>query len=105
MTDPAANRQRHIILPGTSASEPFTTPTAGAGSSPPLPDRDRQQHGSMLMGHLQQIKAIAAQARSVQNAAGLRSGYGIQVEFVGQPDVALAFESLNSDRGREPAKR
>lgn len=105
MTDPAANRQRHIILPGTSTREPFTTPTAGAGTSPLLPDRDRQQHGSMLMGHLQQIKAIAAQAKSVQNAAGLRSGFGIQVEFVGQPDVALAFESLNSDRGREPAKR
>lgn len=58
----------------------------------------------MLMGHLQQIRAIAAQAKSMQNDFGIRSGVGIQVEFVGQPDVALAFESLNSERGREPAK-
>lgn len=105
MTEPAANRQRHLILPSTSVNEPYTTPSAGAGSSPPLPDRDRQQHGNMLLGHLQQIRAIAAQARTMQNTAGIQSGIGVQVEFVGQPDVALAFESLNSERGRDPAKR
>lgn len=105
MTEQAANRRRHLVLPSTSVNEPFTTPSTGAGSSPPLPDRDRLQHGSMLMGHLQQIRAIAAQARTMQNTAGIQSGVGILVEFVGQSDVALAFESLNSERGQDPAKR
>lgn len=105
MTEPAANRQRHIILPNTSHQEPFTSPSMGGASSPELPERERQLHGNMLMGHLQQIKAIAAQAKAMQKAAGIQSGIGIQVEFVGQPDVALAFESLNSERGRDQAKR
>ncbi|WP_215845181.1 S8 family peptidase [Candidatus Pantoea bituminis] len=56
------------------------------------------------MGHLQQVKAIAAKAKLVQNAVGLQSGVGIQVEFVGQPDIALAFESLGYEVGRDKAK-
>ncbi|WP_244319773.1 MULTISPECIES: S8 family peptidase [Pantoea] len=105
MTEPAANRQRHIILPNTSNQEPFTTPPMGGISSPLVPERERHQHGNMLMGHLQQIKSFATQAKTIQNAAGLQSGVGIQVEFVGQPDVALAFESLSSEKGRDQAKR
>lgn len=104
MTEPAANRQRHIILPSTSTNESFKTPSAGGGSSISLPERDRHQHGSMLMADLQQVKAIAARAQSVQKAAGLQGGIGIQVEFVGQPDVALAFESLGNEVGRNQAK-
>lgn len=105
MTERAANRQRHLILPSTSKQEPFTAPSMGAGPTSTLPERDRQQHGDMLMRHLQQIKAIAAQAKSAQNIMGLRSGTGVQVEFVGQPDVALAFESLSAERGRDGTKR
>jgi hypothetical protein len=105
MTEPTDNRQRHIVLPSTSTPEPFKTPSSGGGSSQPLPERNRQQHGTMLMRQLQQIKAIAAQAKSAQNAIGVQSGVGIQVEFVGQPDVELAFESLGYEVGRDQAKR
>jgi len=59
----------------------------------------------MLLGHLQQVRAIAARANSAQRAVGLRSGIGIQVEFVGQSDVPLAFESLSNETGRDPTKR
>jgi hypothetical protein len=70
-----------------------------------LPDRDREQHGKMLSAHIEQVKAIAARAYNNQRSAALRSGIGVQVEFVGQPDVALAFESLSSERNRDRAKK
>lgn len=105
MTEPTANRQRHIILPSTSTNELFRTPSSGGGPSLFLPERDRQQHGTMLMNHLQQVKAIAAQAKAAQISVGLQSGIGVQVEFVGQPDVALAFESLGYEVGRNHARR
>lgn len=105
MTDPTANRQRHIILPRTYTNEPFRAPQTGGSPPPRLPERNRQQHGTMLLGHLQQVRAIAARASSAQSAADLRSGIGIQVEFVGQPDVPLAFESLNNETGRDPTRR
>lgn len=105
MTDSAANRQRHIILPSTYTNEPFRAPKTGGSSPPPVPERDRHQHGTMLLGQLQQVRAIAAQASSAQNTVGIRGGIGIQVEFVGQSDVPLAFESLSNETGRDPAKR
>ncbi|SQA97990.1 Uncharacterised protein [Cedecea neteri] len=58
----------------------------------------------MLSAHLAQVKAIAARAHNNQRGAALHSGIGVQVEFVGQPDVALAFESLSSERNRDRTK-
>lgn len=104
MTDPAANRQRHIVLPRTYINEPFRAPQTGGSPPPSVPERDRHQHGTMLLGHLQQIRAMASRARSAQSAAGLRSGIGIQVEFVGQSDAPLAFESLSHGNGTGSCK-
>lgn len=104
MTEPAANKRPHFILPATAKNEPFTTPSSGGGDPLPLPERDRQQHGQMLSRQLQQVKAIAAKARDNQKAAQLQSGIGLQVEFVGQPDVSLAFESLGNERNRDQSK-
>lgn len=101
MTEPAANKRPHFILPATTSKEPFITPSSGNSGAPPLPERDRQQHGQMLSRQLQQVKAIAAHSAGNQRAVGLKSGIGIQVEFVGQPDVILAFESLGNERSRD----
>jgi hypothetical protein len=35
---------------------------------------------------------------------GLESGSGLQIQFVGVHDVAMAFESLGSERGRDPSR-
>lgn len=104
MTEPAANKRPHFILHGTAKNEPFTIPKTGGGDSPELPERDRRLHGQMLSTQLQQVRAIAAQARDYQRTAALQSGIGIQVEFVGQPDVALAFESLSYERNSDRSK-
>lgn len=47
---------------------------------------------------------MSSLARSRQEGLQLISGFGVQVEFVGQPDVALAFESLGSEIGKNKAR-
>ena len=65
MTEPAANRQRLILLPRTYMREHSRYPSSGGGAAPFLPARDRQAHGSMLLGQLQRVKADATQACDV----------------------------------------
>ncbi|HDD9398986.1 TPA: S8 family peptidase [Escherichia coli] len=55
------------------------------------------------MHQLQQVKTVSTQIKAYQERLELISGLGIQVEFVGQPDVALAFERLGSERSRNKA--
>lgn len=38
-----------------------------------------------------------AQAAQAQQARGMESGVGLQIEFEGQPDVELAFQSLGNE--------
>lgn len=105
MTEPVNNKKKHIILPKTATSLSFKAPFSGGGSREPLPERNRQQHGQALLTQLQQVKAIAIRAREAQIAHTLKSGIGVQVEFIGQPDVALAFESLSDERHPDKSKR
>lgn len=44
---------------------------------------------------------MSAQIREGQENLELISGLGMQIEFIGQPDVELAFESLGNERGAE----
>lgn len=40
---------------------------------------------------------MSAQIREGQENLELISGLGMQIEFIGQPDVELAFESLGNE--------
>ncbi len=51
------------------------------------------------------LQPVAQQAVAAQKEQGLESGLGLQVQFVGQPNVALAFDSLSSERGMDAQKR
>ncbi|MCE2661110.1 MAG: hypothetical protein LW854_23270, partial [Rubrivivax sp.] len=66
---------------------------------------DRVQHGNALRAQLLALRPIAQQAVAAQKEQGLESGLGLQVQFVGQPDVALAFESLGYEGGKDPQKK
>jgi hypothetical protein len=48
---------------------------------------------------------VAQQVVAAQQEQALESGLGIQVEFTGQPDVVLAFESLGYELGKDPRKK
>jgi hypothetical protein len=50
------------------------------------------------------LRPLAEQAVEAQKEQDLQSGLGLQIQFVGQPNVELAFESLGRELGRDPGK-
>lgn len=66
---------------------------------------DRAQHGNALKAQLLALRPLAQHAVAAQQAQGLESGLGLQVQFVGQPDAALAFESLGSELGKDAQRK
>lgn len=105
MPDQPLDRRPHLVLANTSTAQAFTAPSPGGGSTTTVPALDRVQHGTSLRAQLLALKPIAEQAVAAQQQQGLESGLGLQVEFVGLPDVALAFESLGYEIGKDPQRR
>jgi hypothetical protein len=93
---PPAKRP-HLVLQDTSKPVDFTAHSPGGGRRTAVPDLPRQQHGSGLQTQLEALEPIAAEAKRVQEQQQLASGLGLQIEFAGQPDVELAFESLANE--------
>lgn len=104
MPDQALDRRRHLVLANTSTAQAFTAPSSGGGSSA-VPVLDRAQHGNALKAQLLALRQVVQQAVAAQKEQGLESGLGLQVQFVGQPDVALAFESLGYEVGKDAQKK
>lgn len=59
-----------------------------------LPELNRAQHGASLRAQLQEIQASKQEVVAKQQEVGLESGLGLQIQFRSQPDVELAFASL-----------
>ena len=57
----------------------------------------RQQHGALLGSQINNLKPAATQAAQAQRELELESGLGLQIQFISQPDVELAFESLANE--------
>ena len=71
--------------------------TVRAAASRSCLERDRQAHGQSLRGAAR-LEASSGGRSGVPAPARAESGLGLQIEFVGQPDVELAFQSLADDR-------
>jgi len=104
MPDQPRDRRPHLVLANTSTAQAFTAPSSGGGS-PAVPVLNRLQHGNALKAQLLALQPVAQQAVAAQKEQGLESGLGLQVQFVGQPDVALAFESLGYEVGKDAQKK
>ncbi len=104
MPDQPLDRLPHLVLANTSTAQAFTAPSSGGGTSA-VPVLDRAQHGNALKAQLLALQPIAQQAVAAQKEQGLESGLGLQVQFIGQPDVALAFESLGYEVGKDAQKK
>jgi len=104
MPERSQDKRRHLVLTNTSTAQSFKAPSAGGGGSSEVPPPNRAQHGAALKAQLQALKPVAKQAAEAQKEQGLESGLGLQIQFVGMPDVALAFESLGNERGHNPKK-
>lgn len=105
MTDQSRDKRPHLVLSDTSTAQSFTAPSAGGGGAPEILAPDRAQHGAALQAQLHALKPIATQVVEIQTEQELQSGLGLQIQFVGLPGVALAFESLGSELGRDPRKQ
>ena len=105
MPDQPQDRRPHLVLTNTSAAQAFTAPSLGGGGTPEVPAPDRAQHGTSLKAQLVALKPVAQQVVAAQKEQGLESGLGLQVQFAGMPDVALAFESLGSEVGKDARKK
>lgn len=105
MPEQARDKRRHLVLTNTSQAQEFKAPSNGGGGAPVVPAPDRAQHGAKLKGQLQALKPLAQEMAEAQREQGFESGLGLQIQFVGVPDVAMAFESLGSELGRDPKKQ
>jgi hypothetical protein len=105
MPEQTRDKRPHLVLTKTSKAQPFTAPSGGGGGSPELPKLNRAQHGVGLQAQLHALRPFAQQAVEVQMEQGLQSGLGLQIQFVGMPNVELAFESLGNERNRDPGKQ
>ncbi len=105
MPEQSQDKRPHLVLTKTSKAQPFTAPSAGGGGSPEVPKPDRALHGAGLQAQLQALRPIAQQAVEVQKEHELQSGLGLQIQFIGMPNVELAFESLGDERNRDPGQQ
>ncbi|MEO7884973.1 MAG: S8 family peptidase [Nitrosospira sp.] len=100
MTEQVNAKRPHLILPKTSQARPFTARSPGGGTKTTVPDLNRAQHATLLGAQLAALAPLAEQAKALQQAQALEGGLGLQIQFVGRPDVELAFESLGNDTKR-----
>lgn len=98
MSDKRDHQRSHLILQQTSELKPYKAHTPNGGTKPKIPNLPRQKHGKALQGQLQELRSVADLARAFQEQAGVESGLGLQIQFVGQPDVEMAFQSLADER-------
>jgi len=97
MVNRVDDKKPHFILSNTSETELYEKPSTSFEKHP-IPDRDRNTHGTSLLGQIQDIKPTMEAAKAIQQAAGLEGGFGLQVEFESFPGIELAFESLERNR-------
>lgn len=100
MPDQPPAKRPHLVLQDTSKAVNFTAHSSGGGKSTAVPDLPRQQHGLTLRNQLEALKLVAVEAVRAQEQRQLESGLGLQIQFMGQPDVELAFESLANEPKR-----
>ena len=105
MPDQPQDRRPHLVLTNTSAAQAFKAHSSGGGGPSDVPAPDRAQHGTSLKAQLVALKPVALEVVAAQQEQGLESGLGLQVQFAGMPDVALAFESLGSEIGKDARKK
>ncbi len=86
----------HIVLNNQGLPERFTTPNSG-GSGFQFKLRDRQQHGQMLLGQLQEVDRKAREQIQVAPAEKVIEK-GCYVEFESDPGYELRVESLKDAR-------
>lgn len=88
----------HFYLGSTGKPEAYTSPSTGGGSNAEIPERNRQQHASELVGQLREVEQQQTELHREAEVYELQSAIGVQVEFESFPGIELAVESLADAR-------
>ncbi len=83
----------HLLVTGTSTTEPYTSPASG-GKPFRVPQRQRETHGQRLLQQFATIREQATTAVEEQRAVGIDAKNGIYLQFESDPDFDLKTESL-----------
>lgn len=92
------DKRRHLVLTDTSEPKSFTAHSTPRDKAKPPPQLERAQHGASLQNQLAGLKPVAEKTASEQKEQGLASGLGLQIQFISQPEIDLAFESLAHEK-------
>lgn len=102
MREPPENKYRHLVVKGSASASPFTAHSGRGGDKLEIPKLQRQQHGRALARQLGLLKVISQEVVASQRAQEVtESGLGMQIQFVSQPNVELAFQSLSQERSKD----
>lgn len=102
MPEQSPNRHKHFVLQNTSRPIRFRAHSAGGRTAQEVPPLPRIPHGGELRRQLGRLKALSNETVNQHKEQRLKSRPGLQIRFIGQPDVPLAIESLaNEPKGIE----
>jgi len=90
-------RYKHILLSGTGQAEPYKS-RPGRGRAKTFPPRDRLLHGQKLRTELDVAWGEAQARRVAPHAVAVGAPTGFYLEFKGEPDFHLEFDSLEFRR-------
>ena len=97
MSEQGREPRNHINFSGQVQPEPFRYP-GGGGANKAVPHQDRQEHGKLLLNKIHELRPMFKVVCTALEEAGIKDGFGLQVEFESFPEIQLAFESLAQER-------
>ncbi len=97
MPGPENDRLPHLVLTNTSDAHAYTAYSGGSSGPPPDAPASRAVHGNALKTQIEALRPRETAAAQEYAEKDLASGLGLQIQFVGQPDIELAFESLQNE--------
>ena len=90
-----ASGKQHITLEGFSTAENFAP--KGGLRSPPVPLRDREQHGQHLAAQYDALVQAYQERRNQIGLSPITEDLGIYVEITSFPRVQLSLDSLDTN--------
>jgi hypothetical protein len=93
----ATDRRIHIVLGATGQAEPYRS-RPGRGPSRHLPGRDRRTHGTSLLAQINTVREQLRERQREPLVVGIAAPAGAYLEFRGEPNFDLVFESLDVRR-------
>lgn len=91
------DRRRHLLLTGTSAAEPYTSPQQGGGETR-LPPVDPAKHGNTLKRQLDRAWKDLSARDARHDAVAVEARRGVYLELASAPGFDLALKSLEDKR-------